>query len=497
MWRLPSSLILFFTAMTASAQPCFDQMGRTAGNCPIRPTNFTALQRDGEPLMLDEKGAVVIKAIVTKERKKGAGTNIGIAGVDGREIVSPRFDRVYAVSRNLAVGEMRTDPKGGKASTRAFLIDLQSGEFRPTPWLHILPTESYEADGPPYLLGVLPGPDTRPYSVAILSATGADTGLRADGIDPYLMTERISTISYNFLKVKGDIIDASGADPFAGRKMHDLGSNYGFFVEKGPPPSEVKGPGVGPLLIPLSNSGEPQALPADVIGMVKGSVWMWTIRRTPKGPRFYQHEWGRPMLGAAPVGEGYLDLYIDEVVAVRTSKGWIDPFIREIYPTAEGVVTARKAELKAFAAAVLAEDRTNNPQYYPKSAAEIAAEKAAGEAARQAYLEGLRGRMRDAKAGKIGGIQLSLLQREVASAQLEGEYQTMGMPLNEELKREICWQRQSTICNRSASPSGSSSSGFVSTWEKAFENSRALSQRQYQENCAAASKGASRICRTY
>lgn len=205
----------------------------------------------------------------------------------------------------------------------------------------------------------------------------------------------------------------------------------------------------------------------------------------------------RPDLSAPPAGEAFLDLYLDNgTVAVRTAKGWMDPFHRILYPAAEASTAVTKAELEAVHVAVIAEERARNPQNFPKSAADIAAEKAAGLARRKAYLAKLRQRMQDANAGKIGGYLLTDLERDVMASQLEGEYEAMGMRMSPDLKRQICRQRQSSICDRSA-PSSPSGSGYVSTWENAFENARALNQSQHRENCAAAAKGASRICRQY
>lgn len=478
-------------AGTANAHVCFDAQSREAGECPKR--FYTPTQRDGDAILMDEKGKTLFSARVVQGMKKKDPQRSGIISADGREIVAPRFDRVYAVSRTLAVGELALDPKSRIFSQRAFLIDLTNGEIRATPWRSITFTYGGDADGAPYLLGIDPGTWQPPFSVAILDAAGGDTGLRVDKINPYVFRADVRTLPYGLIGLKDAIINARGEDVFAGMKMQTPGNGVGYFVEAGPKPAMVQGPASMPLLIPLASDAKPQDLPPGVVGMVKGSVWYWTIRQTPKGARFYQHDWGRPVLAAEPAGEAYLGLWInDRVAIVRTAAGWMDPYNRKPYPTPEAAAKAREAELDAFVKAVMAEE-ASRPQREAQQRAEAAA---VAEANRQAALSAVRRRIQDAKAGRITGYPLLDLQREVMAWQLEGEYEAAGLWLSPDIKRQICWQRQSIICDRPA-PGGSSSSGFVSTWEKAFENSRALSQSQYQENCAAAAKGASRICRTY
>lgn len=478
----------------AAGQPCFDAAGKVPFACPTGVNYLYKPQPDRMVILNDEKGTPLYRTIVIAGAKKKDLPLVGIADMSGREIVPPRFERVYAVGRNLAVGEAPLNPKDAAGSQRAFLIDLKTGEYRPTPWRRIITTLTYEADGPPWLMGVLPHTRIHPYDVAILTPTGTDTGLRVDNFNPFSGATKVLSLPYNLLGIGGAIVNERGDDPFAGMEMVKVASGFGYFVKSGPPPAEVKGSGTGPLLTPIGSDLRSQAHPADVIGMVEAGPWMWIIRRTPKGVRFYQHVGGRPILAAPPVGEAFLDLYVDAEsdVAVRTAAGWMNPFDRKPFPTAEAVLTARKAERKQFQAAVMAEENAR-----VASQARAAADaKAAQTAAAQAYREQVRGRIRDAKAGRLTGLPLILLQRDVMTAGLEGEYESAGLTLSDDIRREICWQRQSIVCSSGSTPSSSGSS-FVPTWEKAFENARALSQRQYQENCAAAAKGASRICRTY
>lgn len=490
MWRIPFFLMFFFAANAAHAARCFDPVGRETSECPKQ---WSSKLSNGSVILMDEKGTPLAKAIVVPGAKKKDPERMGVADVSGREIAAPRFDRVYAVSRNLAVGELILNPKDPVRSQRAFLIDLKSGEIRATPWRSIWPTDAGDADGPPYLLGVDPATFTAPYNVAILEASGGDTGLREKAVNPFVFRTMPRTLPYNLIGIGDRKMNAYGEEQFVGQKLYEA-SGWGYFVEGAPPPpGMVKGPEVGPLLTPLASDGTPQALPADTIGMIKGGVYLFTIRRTPKGVRFYEHQGGKPVLAARPAGEGFLDLYlVDHMAMVRTASGWMDPYVQKPFPTAEAAAAARRAELKAFVAQVMEEERTKVQR---KAAAEAKA-KADSEAALQAWRTALRTKMQDIKAGKLGGFPSLDLQREVMAAQLEGTYEAIGLTFDPAIKRQICWQRQSVICSRSAT-STSSGSGFVSTWEKAFENARALNQRQYQENCAAASKGASRACTTY
>lgn len=477
---------------SAVAQPCFDAAGLVPYGCPTAVNYLYKPQPDRMVILNDEKGKPLYRTLVVPGAKKKDLPLVGIADMSGREIVPPRFERVYAVGRYLAVGEAPLNPKDAAASQRAFLIDLRTGEYRPTPWRRIITTLTADADGPPWLMGVLPHTRIHPYDVAILTPTGSDTGLRVDNFNPFSGVTKVLSLPYNLIGIDGEIVNERGEDPFAGMEMVKVRGGLGYFVKRGPPPAEVKGSGAGPLLTPIDSDLRPQAHPADVIGMVEAGPWMWIIRRTPEGVRFYQHVGGKPILAAPPAGEAFLDLFVDAEgdVAVRTAAGWMNPFDRKPFATAEAVLAARKAESKQFVAAVMAEE---NARVAARARAEADA-KAAQAAAAQAYREQVRGRIREARAGRLTGLPLILLQRDVMTAGLEGEYESAGLRLSDDIRREICWQRQSVVCS-SASPSSSSGSSFVPTWEKAFENARALSQRQYQENCAAASKGASRICR--
>ena len=483
--------------VAAAAQPCFDAAGLVPYGCPTAVNYLYRPQSNGQVILNDEKGKPLYRAVVVPGAKKKDLPLVGIADMSGREIVPPRFERVYAVGRNLAVGEAPLNPKDAAGSQRAFLIDLKTGEYPPTPWRRIITTLTADADGPPWLMGVLPHTRIHPYDVAILTPTGTDTGLRVDNFNPFSGVTKVLSLPYNLLGIDGEIVNERGENPFAGMEMVEVRGGLGYFVKRGPPPAEVKGSGAGPLLTPIGSDLRPQAHPADVIGMVEAGPWMWIIRRTPKGVRFYQHVGGKPILAAPPVGEAFLDLYVDKDgdVAVRTAAGWMDPFHRNTLPTAEAVLAARKAESKQFVAAVMAEE---NARVAAQARAEVDA-KAAQAAAAQAYREQVRGRIREAKAGRLTGLLLILLQRDVMTAGLEGEYESAGMTLSDDIRREICWQRQSSVCSSASASASASSSGssFVPTWEKAFENARALSQRQYQENCAAAAKGASRICTRY
>ena len=481
--------------VAAAAQPCFDAAGLVPYGCPTAVNYLYRPQSNGQVILNDEKGKPLYRAVVVPGAKKKDLPLVGIADMSGREIVPPRFERVYAVGRNLAVGEAPLNPKDAAGSQRAFLIDLKTGEYRPTPWRRIITTLTADADGPPWLLGVLPHTRIHPYDVAILTPTGTDTGLRVDKFNPFSGVTKVLSLPYNLLGIDREIVNERGEDPFAGMEMVKVRGGLGYFVKRGPPPAEVKGPGAGPLLTPIGSDLRPQAHPADVIGMVEAGPWMWIIRRTPKGVRFYQHVGGKPILAAPPAGEAFLDLYVDKDgdVAVRTAAGWIDLYHRKPFPTAEAVIAARKAESKQFVAAVMAEE---NARVAAQARAEVDA-RAAQAAAAQAYREQVRGRIREAKAGRLTGLPLILLQRDVMTAGLEGEYESAGMTLSDDIRREICWQRQSVVCSSVAATSSSSGSSFVPTWEKAFENARALNQRQYQENCAAAAKGASRICTRY
>jgi len=498
MRRFPLPLLaasILLPAGTAQAQRCFDPVGREASSCPAKPSGLP--MSDGTTILMDEKGTPLARARVIPAEKKKEKPKIGIVDPSGREIVAPRFEQVYAVSRNLVVGEMPTNSKDTLLSRRAFLIDVKSGEIRATPWRSIMTTYGSEADGAPYLLGVDSRTWQAPYKVAVLEASGADTGLRFENVNPFVFSSMPRTLPYNLIGIGDDKINVRGEDPFVGQKLYSqTGFGYGYFIENGTVPAEVKGPGARSgrsslLLTPLASDGTPQALPPGIVGMVHGGSYMWIIRKTPQGLRYYQHHSGKPVLTPQPVGEGYLDLYLtDRLAMVRTAAGWMDPFVRKVFPTPEAAAAAREAELKVFAAQVMAEVRANERREIERKAQA----EAEAKAARETWIASVRARIQEAKDGKIQGWKLMDLQREVMSAQLEGTYEAMGLQLSPDIKRQICWQRQSIVCDR-PSVQASSGSGFVSTWEKAFENSRALNQSQYRENCAAAAKGASRICR--
>jgi hypothetical protein len=171
---------------------------------------------------------------------------------------------------------------------------------------------------------------------------------------------------------------------------------------------------------------------------------------------------------------------------INLKSGEMRPVHRKPFPTAAEAVADAEARTQAFVAAVMAEEG-ERPAREARQRAEA---EAAAEGQRQAEIARIQERMKRAKEGQGGDLSL---ERDVIAYGLEGEYAAMGLPIDAEFRREVCWRRQSVICG-TAPPPSTSASGFVSTWEQAVENAIALNRSQGQANCAAALMGASRIC---
>lgn len=477
--------LTFGLSATAMAAPCFDELNRpvSRNGCDSGISPHDAWRpADNEVLARDAQGTPLFKAVVVPGAGRNAPALRGIADMSGRVIAPARFDKVYVVTRTLGVGEVELDPRNALASRRAFFIDLKSSEIRPTPFRAINISRVGLGGGTPYLLGTPAEETGMRRIVGVIYPTGADTGLRVQNNGVEIVTTVNGLVQFN-----RDLYKLDGERPGGGRPLLDLYAR-GMYVEAGPAPADVGGT-AGPLLIPLNSVGDPQDLPPNVIGMINGKTSAWIIRRTPAGLRFYQHQSGVPSLAEAGVGPSYAGLYVGRRAdVVKTDRGWMSLAYRTPFPTAEAAAADTDAKIDAFVTAVLTENaRAPNPE------ALRAQQRAAQEAAREVGRANVLARIEQAKREGWGGFRLYDLQRDVIGYQLEGAYQRAGLYVSPDFKREVCWSRPSVICDAPSAPS-SSSSGFVSTWEQAFANSRALNQQQGRDNCSAAMMGASRIC---
>lgn len=480
-------------AGAAQAGPCFDQTDREVKDkCP---SDYRGRQnRDGESLARDEKGITLANAIVVPAKRRNDSPKVGIANAAGQVIVSPQFERVYVVSRGLGVGELTLDPKKYD-SQRAFLVDLVTGATRATPYRRIIRTGSFDADTAPYLLGVLPTSALETGDVDVLLPEGTATGLHVKQVNLNLAHAAILTLPYGLVQLAGKPVNVRGEAPAGGRNIvKDAAASW--YAEIGPPPKEVQGTHVGALLMPLDSQGEVQSGPPDLVGMIKGGVWMYQIRKTPQGIRFHRHGWGRPKLSEPPAGEGYLDLYVSQWAAVvRTAAGWVDldGDAGKVFPSAVAAVASSDARRQAVFAAVAA-DEADRPRREAEARATAQAKAKADHAAK---IASIKARIERAKKNELSLGAMMDLKFDVMRYQMEYEWTAAKLPVDAYMKTEVCRARRASFCDPYEPPSTYSGSGFQSTWEKAFENARALNQRQYNENCAANDLGANRICRRY
>lgn len=481
--------LVFGMTSTANAIPCFQPSGLTMYGCP--GTNYSESYRPAhdEVLSRDAAQAPAYKAhVITTGTGRDARTLRGIADMSGRLIGPVQFDKVYVVSHTLGVGEVQTDPRV-PSSRRAFLIDLKSGELRATVFRAIKPTEVRLGAEVPYLIGVPPTENPEwPKIVAILLPTGEDSGLRLQ-----TQARRVSSNPNGLLGMEQERYTISGEAPAGGRPLERVG-DWGMFETLGPRPAEIAGPaGRSPnLLLPLDSVGQLQTLPPGVLGIVPGDAALWTVRRTPAGLRFHRFDKraGVPNLVETSAGEGYTGLFIgNHVDLAKTSSGWVDPSTGATFATMEEGIAKEEDRIANFVAQVRREE-AERPLREAQARREA---EAAGVAARTAARANTLERIEQAKREGWSGFRLYDLQREVIGHGLGGRYAAAGLYVSPDFKRELCWSTQSVLWCEPSAPS-SSSSGFVSTWEQAFANSRALNQQQGRDNCTAASMGASRIC---
>lgn len=479
-------------ATPAAAAPCFDDINRPIYVDGKDCERAIGIQQAiaGAVLASDRTGAPLYRArAVTITERRRTLTKFGIEDMNGRLVAPAQFDNVSVVSRTLGVGEAQLDPRDYE-SRRAFLIDLKSGEIRPTGFRAIKVSPSFGVGSPsPFLVGIQPGENLRyPSLVGLLYPSGEDTGVRLN-----TQAREVQTYPHGLLRVGENYFSITGTPAADGRKIYDVMA-WGIYAEMGPRPPEVRGQMLddGKLYLPLDNVGQPQTPAHNVLGLIRGNYTMWIVQRTPAGLRYYKHDRGTPDVTRAPQGEPYLDLFIGRNRdVVRTSRGWSELDLgAPVFATAEAASADADAKSDAIRAAVMAEHCARTQCYDPRKAEQ---DRAAQQAATAAARERVIARIEQAKRENWSGFRLYDLQRDVIGLQLEGRYAAAGLYVSPDFKREVCWSRQSVICDAPSAPSPSGS-GFVSTWEQAFENSRALNQQQGRDNCAAALMGASRIC---
>lgn len=496
--NLAGALIALSLSGTAAAVPCFDASGIPLGTAPAPEidcsTDRAISWRPGENEVLarDAAGNPMFKAYKAPAKKKGGNGPKAIADMTGRLVTPAQFDTVYVITPTLGVGERQIEAKDqetGFKLTRAFLIDLTTGQIRPTPYRTIFYSKKAPGvTGAAYLLGVLELDDSmRPAKAAILSPGGTETGLVVEADWHPILTNR-----HGLLSVDNQLFTASGEPPAGGRPLYDT-IFKGLFAEIGTAPAGISAAPL-PLYAPLNNVGQVQTLPGGFLGYVRGgSGDLWEVRSENGALRYYSY-WGDgpPLVTSVPVGKAYTGIYISENSdVVETAEGWMHEEFREIFPTAELASADADAKLRAFIAAMRA-DLAEDERAKQQAALDAQAERVArAEAERETILA----RIDQAAKESWQGFALQDLKRDVIRFQLEGRYEAAGLYVDPEMRREICWSRQSVICDYSA-PSASSGSGYVSTWEKAFENATTLNNRQYQERCARAFNGYGALCTT-
>lgn len=493
-WLATLAIALNLCGM-AHAVPCFGPDGKALAKAPAegidcaldrrsywRPKQDDVLARDGE-------GKPLFKAYVAPAKKKKGNGFKAIADMNGRLVTPAEFETVYVITPTLGVGERRIkvkDPETGYDMWRAFLIDLTTGEIRPTPYRTIYFSEAGAGlNEPVYLLGVLKFNDkNHPVKVAILSPGGTETGLVVES-----EWQAIKTHNNGILSVGDRLFTANGEPPAGGHPLYD-GWGYGYLAEIGTAPAEMTAT-PRPLYVPLNNVGQLPEMPENLVGYVRGrSTEFWEVRRDGEGYTYYKHPGGQIRITEQPVGKAFPGVYISEdSEVIETAEGWMHEEYREVFPTAQLASADTDAKLKAFISAMWADIEEE------KRAKEQAAIEAqnARIALAAAEKEAVLARIDQAAKEGWQGYYLQDLKRDVIRFQLEARYEAAGLYIDPEMRREICWSRQSVICNYSA-PSASSGSGYVSTWEKAFENASALNQRQYQERCARAFNGYGALC---
>lgn len=485
--------LTFGFAGAATAAPCFDDRDRPiyvdGKDCKQEFADHQATA--GALLASDKNGAPLYRAhAVTITERRRTLTKFGIEDMMGRLVAPAQFDNVSVVSRTLGVGEAALTP-GNYDTRRAFLIDLSNGEIRATPFRTIKVSPSFGVGSPsPFLVGIQPGENLRyPSLVGLLYPSGEDTGVRLN-----TQAKEVQTYPHGLLRVGADYFSITGEPAAGGRKMYEVGS-WGLYAEMGPRPPEVRGQMLddGKLYLPLDNLAQPQTPAHGILGLIRGSYTMWIVQRTPAGLRYYKHDTGTPDVTRPPTGEAYLDLFIGRNRdVVRTSRGWSElDYGAPVFATAEAATADADAKSDAIRSAVRAEYCARNHCYDPRAAEQ---QRAAQEAATAVARDRTIARIEQAKRENWAGFRLYDLQRDVIGLQLEGRYVAAGLYVSPDFKREVCRSRASSICDAPSAPSSSGGSGFVSTWEQAFANGRALNQQQGRDNCAAALMGASRIC---
>lgn len=493
---LAAAAIAFNLAGVAAAAPCFAASGIPLDEAPAAGIDCTTERaiywrpKQDEVLARDGAGGPLFKAYMAPAKKKNGNGLKAIADMTGRRLTPAEFETVYVITPTLGVGERQIeakDPKTGYKLTRAFLIDLTTGEIRATPYRTIF--YSKRAPGvtdPAYLLGVLELDDSmRPSKAAILSPGGTETGLVVKSDWHPVLTNR-----HGMLSVDKQLFTASGEPPAGGRPLYDTIFD-GIFAEIGTAPAELSAAPL-PLYAPLNNVGQLQELPENVLGYIRGGGGrFWQIRRENGTLRYYEHPGGPPIITNQPVGKGWPGLYVsDHSDVVKTDDGWMNRDYRVPFPTAQEASADTDAKLNAFIAAMWA-DIAEQERAAEQAAIDAQQERIARAAAER---ETVLARIDQAAKESWQGYRLQDLKRDVIRFQLEGRYEAAGLYVDPEMRREVCWSRQSIICNYSASTTPSSGSGYVSTWEKAFENASALNQRQYQERCATAFNGYGALC---
>ncbi|MFT3995845.1 MAG: hypothetical protein QM667_00435 [Asticcacaulis sp.] len=491
--------VLFFIAPAAVAMPCFDRFGQPVGAIGTACNTIQAPYKntDGEILAIDvESKATLFTAYAAPEKSK-KDQRFGIKDAAGNPIGPAMFTRVYVVSRTMGVGSVPTS----KYHWQEFLIDLTTGQIRPTIYTEILMTKTERPEQVPFLLGALP---MTASAVSVLSPSGADTGLVFTKINRSLhyhvhnLALTVSTYSAGILRTFENYqigyVNLKGEPPAEGRVLKP--STIGLFVETGPAPKEVRGAYASPLTAPLDAFGNVRPMPEGVLGMVHGigmTDWHF-VRSTPKGIRLYPYNLSSPPdLDAVPTEGGLLAVNFTKHTAVwQTADGWTDGGLALTKNEADAVAASNK-RLDDFGKQVLAEVAQNEALARKREIEAKAERERTAATARVAARAAVAARIKQAKAESWSGYRLRDLEQDAMGTGLEDEYYLAGLYMSDDFRRQTCLWKRAMFC-QSGQASSNTGSGFTSTWEQAFKNASALNQSQYRENCAAAFQGASRTC---
>ncbi|RYG84339.1 MAG: hypothetical protein EON59_13445 [Alphaproteobacteria bacterium] len=343
--------------------------------------------------------------------------------------------------------------------------------------------------------------------MALLDVAGNETGVQIlgaglgdDATTRSLAFEKgMKTISPGAIQLGRVAITIEGKEPAGGRPLFDDGYSV-VFADTGRTVPGVTGEGAkgapasNTLFLPLDSVGQMQVPPNGVLGVVRTRQGWYYARQAAGGGVLYQYigVGTLPDLAAKPVGQQYSALHSYGIVDIgRTPKGWgraagsslgttypdmtiaaakIDAEVREKLRVDTAVLVARN---KAQEEARLAEERLEQGLRRNDLLAQL------DRASREKWPE--------------GSLGLKFLQDRIVNYGLEEEYRRAGLPMSR-VEDEACRRGRSSYCSAAINRSASSGSSFEWTWQKSFDDASAASKRRNTENCAAALKGAARMC---